>query len=299
MSGPIPLAALTAFVEAGRRGSMKAAAAALGVTPGAVSQQVKRIEQRLGASLFERHNREIRLTVAGQRLLDQVADGFARIEAAWEGLEGEGLERQRRRPATLTVTTPASFAASWLVPRLGRFTARHPEIEVRVETTSRLVDLRREPVDLALRHGLGSYPGLVATHFLDLRILPIASPGLLAKGPPIREPRDCLAYPLLQDSDRADWRLWLRSHGIEDRRAGRGPSFEDDILLIQAALAGQGIALVRELYGREEIASGRLQRVLDLPLPTRFAYYIVTRPDAAQQRKVAAFRDWLLTEAAA
>jgi len=294
MPGPVPLTALRAFVEAGRRGSMKAAAAALGVTPGAVSQQVKHIEQSLGARLFERHNREIRLTLAGQRLLDQIADGFARIEAAWEG-----IERKRRRPATLTVTMPASFAASWLVPRLGRFTTRHPEIEVRVETTSRLVDLMREPVDVALRHGLGSYPGLLATRFLDLRILPIASPALLAKGPPIREPRDCLAYPLLQDSDRADWTLWLRSYGVEDRRAGRGPSFEDDILLIRAALAGQGIALVREIYGREEIAAGLLRRVLDLPLPTRFAYYVVTRPEAAQQRKVAAFRDWLLGEAAA
>ena len=193
------------------------------------------------------------------------------------------VEPSRPTRHSLTVSTSASFAASWLVPRLGDFMARWPTIDVRVETTSRLVDLRRDHVDVALRHGLGDYPGLTAVRFLSPQLVALARPELLAGGPPIAAPRDCLAYPLLQDSERADWRLWLAAHGVEDRRARRGPSFEDDYLAIRAAAAGQGIALVRDVYGGAEIASGELVRVLDLPTPTRFAYYVVIRPDTARR----------------
>ncbi|HLI11613.1 MAG TPA: transcriptional regulator GcvA [Alphaproteobacteria bacterium] len=292
MGRPLPLVSLRAFAETGRLGSMKNAAETLGVTAGAVSQHVKLLEARLGMSLFERRNRELRLTSAGRRLLKPLTQSFARIEEAWALAE-------RKRPGrdTLTVSTTASFAASWLVPRLGRFARRHPDIELRIETTSRLVDLRRDHVDVALRHGLGNYPGSVSIKFLCPQLVPLCSPKLLDRGPPVRAPRDCLAYPLLQESDRADWTLWLRSHGVVDPRASRGPSFTDDLLLVQAAVAGQGIALVRDIYGAEELASGRLVRVLELPWPMRFAYYIVMQPDRARQRKIAAFRTWLMDEA--
>lgn len=298
MTGSLPLVALRAFAETGRLGSMKAAAAALGVTPGAVSQQIKLLETRLGAALFERHNRELQLTAMGRKLLLPLVDGFDRIEAGWSSFERPSARRNR-----LTISATASFATAWLVPRLGRFTALHPGIELRIETTSRLVDLKRDDVDIALRHGLGDYPGYAAVRFLTPHLLPVCNPALLRgtrgrAAKPIRQPADCLAYPLLQDADRADWPLWLQAHGVRDSRASQGASFEGDLLLVQAALAGQGIALVRDIFCRAELASSSLVQVLDLDWPVSFAYYLVALPESLQHRKVAAFRDWLLGEAA-
>lgn len=284
---------LRAFAETGRRGSVRAAAGAMGVTPGAVSQQIKLLEQRLGVVLFERGNREIHLTSAGARLHGSIVRAFDGIEAALDDLN------LRQGRATLTVSTVPAFAASWLVPRLGRFTAANPDIEVRVEATASLVDLARDRVDIAVRHGLGDYPGYESRRLIAPVLLPVASPALLAGGPPIRAPADCLAHPLLQDSDRADWLLWLRAFGVEDARAERGPSFEDDVLLIRAAAAGQGIALVRDIYAREEIENGRLALAIDRPWPTRFAYYAVTRSRATERPgATASFVAWLEAEAA-
>lgn len=298
MPGPLPLLGLRAFAEVGRRGSMKEAAAALGVTPGAVSQQVKLLEGRLGVTLLERRNREVRLTPAGRRLLKPLAVAFETIEETVAAFEGR--RRTRWRKQTLTVTTAASLAATWLVPRLGRFTERDPRIELRIETTSRLVDLRRETeTDVALRHGLGDYPGLVATPFLTPRLIPVCSPTLLAQGPEIRQPADCFQFPLIQDAERADWALWLRAHGVRGRddQARQGSSMADDSLAVRAALSGQGLALVRDVYAEEEIAAGRLVLALDRPWPTPFAYYFVTRPEIADRSDIAAFRAWILEEA--
>jgi LysR family glycine cleavage system transcriptional activator len=276
---------------------MKAAAEVMNVTPGAISQQIKLLEERLGQQLFDRQNRAIALTKAGRALLQPMLEGFDRIDAAWQGASNP---RRRNR---LSISTTAAMATSWLMPRLGRFTAAHPEIELQIETTNRLVDLRRAGVDLALRHGLGDYPGLTAIRFLTPRLLPVCSPAFLREArkrglPKILTARDCLAYPLLQDGDRADWPLWLRCHGIDDPRATMGASFEGDLLLVQAALVGQGIALVRDIFVTAEIASGRLASVLDLGWPANFAYYLVARPEMLRQRKVALFRDWLLGEVA-
>ncbi len=300
MSGPLPLLALRAFTEVGRRGSVKAAAAVLGVTPGAVSQQVKALEIRLGTVLFERRNREIRLTRPGQRLLARVGDAFGQLEDAVGSFE---RHRDRRR-RTLTVSTVASFAATWLVPRLGRFTAAHPTIEIRIRTGAELVSIGNGPddADLAIRHGLGQYPGLESIRLLRPRLVPVGCPAALAAGVPIREPADCLRYPLLQDADAADWSLWFQALGVGDPegRAGGGARFADDYLLIRAAAAGQGLALVRDTYAADEIAAGRLEIALDVPWPTQFAYYVVTIPGSAARRpEIAAFRNWIAAEAKA
>lgn len=295
MAGKLPWLGLRAFAEVGRLGSIKAAAESLGVTAGAVSQQIKLLEDRLKVDLLRRGNRVIALTPAGTRLHGPLAAGFQQIEEAVEG-----LGRRRSSRESLTISTVASFAAAWLVPRLGGFTARHPEIEVRIETSFRLVDLKAERVDVALRHGLGDYPGLLAEKLLALRLLPVASPALLAEGPPIRDAAGCLNYPLLHDRDRADWPLWLRAQGVaaaRSRQANKGPSFADDFLQLRAAVAGQGIALVRDLYVAEEVAAGRLAVALEGPWPSPFAYYLVTRPALAQTAKVRAFRDWIVNEA--
>ena len=291
MGAVLPLLALRAFVETGRHGSLKAAAAVMGVTPGAISQQLKLLQARTGVELFTRTRLGVALTPAGAqvhpallRAFDQIQDSMAMLDAIHA--------RQ-----TLTISTVPSFAASWLVPRLGRFTARHPAIEVRVEASSALAELRRDRIDIAIRHGLGEYPGLISRPLAAPVLLPVACPTLLADGPPIRSAVDCLQYPLLQDSDRSDWSLWFSALGLPpDPRIERGPAFDDDVLLIRAAEAGQGIALVRDLYVESEVASGRLAVVLDQPWPTRFAYYAVTLPGAGENPTIAAFLCWLQEE---
>jgi len=287
------LQALRTFVEVGQRKSVKAAAQALHVTPGAVSQQIRVLEDRLGVVLLERERLGMRLTEAGASVFPRLREAFLQIDQAMHDLESTKARR------SLTVSTVATFAASWLVPRLGRFKQLHPDIEIRVEATSELVDLRRDRVDVALRHGLGDYPGLEVIPLMAPVLTPVASPGFLkAHGAVIHEAGDCLGYPLLHDGDRADWPLWLKAHGVAgDLRAERGSAFDDDFLLIRAAEAGQGLALVPQAYAQEEIAAGRLIQVLDKPWPARFAYYAVTRPGAADRTEVRAFLEWIRDEA--
>lgn len=267
-----PLQALRTFVEVGQRKSVKAAAQALHVTPGAVSQQIRVLEERLGVVLLERERLGMRLTEAGASVYPRLLDAFLQIDQTMHA-----LERAKGR-LSLTVSTVATFAASWLVPRLGRFRQLHPDIEIRVEATSELVDLRRDRVDVALRHGLGDYPGHEVNFLMAPVLTPVAAPEFLkAHQAQISEASDCLDFPLLHDGDRADWPLWLKAHGVaDDTRAERGSAFEDDFLLIRAAEAGQGLALVPQAYAQEEIAAGRLVQVLDKPWPARFAYYALT-----------------------
>lgn len=292
MATLLPLLALRTFVEVGQRGSIKAAAEAMHVTSGAVSQQIRLLEDRTGVQLFTRERLGLRLTEAGAGVHPALLQAFEQIEKAVQT-----LDRIKARQ-TLTVSTVATFAASWLVPRLGRFNQRHPHIEVRVEATSSVVDMRRDRVDVALRHGLGVYPGLHVTRLMAPVLVPVARPGLIPQDAVISSPQDCLDYPLLHDSDRADWSLWLAAHGVaEDPRAERGTAFEDDFLLIRAAEAGQGLALVPSEYAADEIAAGHLIQVLDKPWPARFAYYVVTRPDAIERPEVKAFVEWVMEEA--
>jgi len=297
MAGPLPLLGLRTFAEVGRVLSMQAAARRLGITPGAVSQQVKLLEARLGMVLFERGNRFIRLTRAGAALLDGVGGAFQQIEDALGAID----RLQGRGRTSLTVSTTSTFAANWLVPRLGGFVARHPAITVEILTTSDLVHVGAGPgnADLAIRHGLGDWAGMATIPLLRPRLLPVGSPALLAKGPPIAEPADCLAYPLLHDPETADWRLWLQAMGVDNVDAStlRGTRLADSTLLARAAVAGQGLALLRDTYAMDEIAAGRLQVALDAPWPMEFAYYIVTTR-GTHLPTVKAFSDWLRAEAA-
>jgi LysR family glycine cleavage system transcriptional activator len=288
----LPLLALRAFTETGRLGSLKAAAECLGVTPGAVSQQIRLLEDRVGVALFVRGHHGVHLTEAGARVHANLIRGFDLIEKSYATLANLNAEK------TLTISTVPSFASAWLVPRIGRFSALYPDIEVRVEASAKLVDFRRDRIDVALRHGLGNYPGLESIRLMAPVLLPVASPALLAQGPLINEPSDCLQYPLLQDSDRADWMLWLQAHGVQVGDEGRrGMSFEEDLLLLRAAAAGQGIALVQDTHAQDDIDAGKLVVALDKPWPSRFAYYLVSRPGAVQRPEVQAFIQWIKAEA--
>lgn len=215
MGAVLPLLALRAFVETARHGNLTRAAAAMGVTPGAVSQQLRALQARTGGVLFQRFSHGMRLTPEGEQVYPGLRQAFEQITASLAQLEAINARQ------TLTVSTEPSFAATWLVPRLGQFSASHPQVEVRVEATALLTDLRRERIDVAIRHGLGDYPGLDVQALMAPPLIPVASPRLLAEGPEIREAIDCLAYPLLQESERNDWRLWLRAMGWRTTRAAR------------------------------------------------------------------------------
>ena len=292
MGKVLPLLALRAFTETGRTGSIKSAAEVMGVTSGAVSQQIRLLEERTGVNLFRRTRYGVELTEEGANVYPALLRAFAQIEASLTTLEASS-QRQ-----TLTVSTLPSFAASWLVPRLGRFMAQNPEIEVRVEASSGLTNLHGGRVDIALRHGLGNYPDYEVQPLMAPALVPVISAALLASGPVIEQPSDCLAYPLLQDSDRADWRLWLTACGVKATpEAERGTAFDEDFLLLKAAEAGQGIALIRDIYAKPEIAAGRLTLAIDRPWPTQFAYYILTLPENAQKPALKLFIEWLHQEA--
>ena len=281
---------LHTFVVVARCGRMRDAAERMALTPGAISQRIRELEDTIGHRLFTRTRAGVELTAAGRALFASLDGPFRVIEEVENGLAGPPARR-------VTVSTMGSFAANWLVPRLAGFSRRHPDIDVALETESRIVDLRREPVDLAIRHGLGHYPGLEATWLMAPELIVVASPGLLRSRRPIAAPADCLDFPLLHDMDRSDWRLWFEVLGVNAPPDLKGPSFADDHLMVRAAVAGQGLALVRNVYADDDLRSSRLVQALTVRWPTEFAYYAVATPEALQRPAVRHFRDWLAEEA--
>lgn len=292
MTLPVSFGALRTFVEVGRQGSIKRAAQELNVTPGAVSQQVKALEARFGVQLLERGNRAVKLSAHGLRLFGKVAPAFEQIDAAVQLFED-----RRSGPRSLVVSTTPSLAACWLTPRLGRFAAQHPAIEIRIETSAQLADMASGMVDVAIRHGSGEYPDLDATELFTPSLVAVASPSLLINGP-LNNPADCLRYPLLQDRDRADWPAWFEAHGVRPvRNAIKGPSYADDALLIQGAIAGQGLAVVRDVYAARALEAGSIMLAVDAPVLTQAGYFVVVKPDRMTVPRIAAFRQWLIGEA--
>ncbi|SCX22938.1 Gcv operon activator [Agrobacterium sp. DSM 25558] len=283
------LSLLHTFVLVGRVGRMRDVSTAMSVTPGAISQRIRQLEDRLGYRLFTRSKAGVMLNPAGQALFTSLDEAFRKIETVDQRLD-------RRLGKRVTVTTMGSFASSWLVPRLKDFARRYPETDVIVEAESRVVDLANEPVDLAIRHGLGDYPGLLSTWLMAPELMVVASPSL-PKVDTVLSPADCLRFPLLHDADRSDWRLWFEAHGIATERDLKGPSFNDDYLLVRAAMSNQGLALIRDVYVDEELRSGQLVNVLNIRWPSKFAYYAVTTAKVLQRPAVRNFVDWLSEQA--
>jgi LysR family transcriptional regulator, glycine cleavage system transcriptional activator len=235
---PPSLAAVLAFETAARTLSFTGAANELGQTQGAVSHQVSTLEARLGVKLFERQARGLKLTEAGERYLPLVRDSLKRLRAA------EDLVRLER-PSVLTVTVSPNFASKWLVPRLGGFSVTHPNLDLRISASLQHVDFNREDIDLAVRHGEGHWPELHVTRLCAEELFPVCNPSLLKAGPPIRAPSDLTKHVLVHDRNRKHWRDWLSAFGVESTKDERGPVFDQTALAIDAALAGQGIALAR------------------------------------------------------
>jgi LysR family transcriptional regulator, glycine cleavage system transcriptional activator len=283
-------ALLQTFVAVARAGKMKQAAHELALTPGAVSQRIRQLEEAAGRRLFTRNPAGVELSAAGVAMFEALAEPFRAIETVDREL---GAPSPRR----VTVSTMPSFAATWLVPRLATFAKHHPDIEIAVETGARLVDLRREPIDLAIRHGLGKYPGLEATWLIAPELIVVASPDLLKNQAPLGKPADCLAFPLLHDLNRQDWPFWFEAHGVAAPNCKKGPAFSENHLIVRAAVAGQGLALVRDIYAEDDLRSKKLVKPLTVNWPVQFAYYAVTTSEALQKPAVRRFREWLVEEA--
>ena len=294
-----PLSSLRTFEAAARHASFTRAAAELNVTPAAVSHQVRALEAHVGVDLFRRIGRSVELTVAGRTLLPGVREGFARL--------GEAVDRLRAvaEPGVMTVSVAPSFAAKWLVLRLDGFRQRHPEIDVRISATTRVVDFGRDEIDLAVRYGAGRYPGLHVERLLDAEVYPVCSPALLDGANPLREPADLRRHALIHDESAAindeliDWRMWLAAAGVEGVDATRGLRVNSGFLAVEAAIAGRGVALVNGALAAADLAAGRLVRPFSLSLRDGFAYWIVCPPDRLERAKVRAFRAWLIDEAGA
>ena len=287
-----PLNALRVFEAAARHLSFTRAAEELNVTQAAVSHQIKGLEARLELKLFRRLNRALLLTDQGQAYFPPVRDALEALAAATERLGADDTAGR------LTVSTLVSFAANWLVPRLGRYRALNPEIDVRITTSDNLVDFARQDVDLAIRYGSGDWRGLDAVRLMTEEVFPVCSPGLPHGGPPLRNPSDLGHFTLLHDEMREDWRMWLMAAGATGIDATRGPGFSNSNLVVQAAIAGEGVALGRSVLVADDLAVGRLVRPFDMSLPGEFAYYVVCPEANAKRPKVEAFREWLLDEAA-
>jgi len=288
-----PLAALRAFEAAARHLSFTRAAAELHVTQTAISHQIRALEELLGVKLFRRLPRGLVLTDEAQRYLPAVRDAFDRIDAATEQLAAVSAS------GALTVSVVPSFAAKWLVPRLGRFRVARPDVDLRISTSSHLVDFAREDVDLGIRMGRGNYPALRVDRLFGEVLMPVCAPALLAGTHPLRQPGDLRHQVLLHEDDYTGWQLWLELAGVAGVEARRGPIFTDGAIVVQAAAEGQGVALARLALAAGDIAAGRLVRPFAVSMPYDLAYYLVCPRATAERPRIAAVRAWLLEEAAA
>jgi LysR family transcriptional regulator, glycine cleavage system transcriptional activator len=288
-----PLNALRAFEAAARHLSFTTAASELNVTQAAISHQIKALEERLGLKLFRRVGRNLLLSDAAQAYLPEIAAAFDRIAGATRRLH------QYDAAGVLSATVLPSFAAKWLLPRLGRFRAAHPEIDLRISSSVETVDLMREDFDIALRAGSGDYPGMRADAILSESFFPVCSPALLAGPLPLRAADDLRHHTLLHDEPRDLWQLWFKMVGIADIDATRGPGFSDSGMLIWAAIEGQGVAIAKGTLAADDLRAGRLVRPFGQSMPADFSYWLVCPEASADRPKIVAFREWLLAEAGA
>lgn len=286
-----PLNGLRAFEASARHLSMTLAARELHVTPGAVSLQVKELEAVLGVPLFVRRPRSLELTPQGMAYFAAVRSAFRQIREATADIAA------RARLSVLTISCTPTFAAQWLMPRLARFEAQVPGIDVRISATSRIADFARDGIDVAIRHGSGRYVGLVSERLIDDELTPVCSPALLEKVGGLATPADLARVTLLHDEHRHDWRLWLQVAGASGVDASNGHVFSDSNGAIEAAKAGHGVALVRLPFVEHELAQGSLVAPFSQRIGSDIAYHLVYPATALDRPHVAAFRTWIFAEA--
>ena len=308
MLGPLPLNALTAFEAASRHLSFARAAEELNVTPAAISQQIRSLEDQLGIALFHRRPRGLALTAAAESGLPLLREGFANLR------HGVGRMRGEARQSSLNVWTAPSFASKWLVPRLQRFAASHPDITLCIMASTDLMDtsgaastmpataFREHDVDVAIRFGKGLYPGCRVEKLMPAAAVPLCSPALLRQGRhPLRRPDDLRHHTLLHDDTpyegRPDWASWLAAAGIAGIDSGRGIHFNHVSLALEAAVDSQGVVLSIAQLAANDIRAGRLVIPFDVQVPLDYAYHLISLEDSPNAVNVDAFRTWLMAEA--
>lgn len=299
---PIPgTRALRTLEAAGRHLNFTRAADELGLTPAAVSYQIKEIEDQLGIVLFTRTSRTIRLTEQGVVVFDAAVDALDTL--------GRAVARARkmeRGAGLLKVSADAQFAAKWLMRRIEGFRKAHPGIELRFDISSDLRDFGQDDIDVAIRFGGGKYPGLAAHRLFDNAIGPVCSPALLSAGPPIRQARDLANHTLAhiewsrQGITWPNWPMWMAAAGVDDFDDSRTVVFGTSSELLQAALEGSAVVLAEFAMVAGDLAEGRLVRPLELSLriSPEFAYFLVYPQATVDDPRIVAFRDWILPEAA-
>jgi len=264
------------------------AAKEMHVTHGAVSQRIKRLEGHLGTPLFRRSGTGMLLTDEGRRLMERVRAALSEIT------EGVEAIRSSDRDRILTVSMLPGFATYWLMPRLAGFIDRHPDIEVNIRPTMSLTDFTRDEVDMAVRFGPGAWPGLISIKLYDEELVPVCSPAFRRGGLP-RAPGDLLKVPLLHD-ERQPWSIWFKAVGLDYRDARQRPRYSDQTLLLEAAIAGLGVALARASLVAADLKSGRLVRLFSRSVPTRNSFFIVYPRGSESFGKIQVFQEWLLEQ---
>jgi len=290
MSRLPPMQALRAFDAAARLQSLSRAAQSLHLTHGAISHQIKSLEGELGVSLVERAGRGIRLTEEGERFAARVREALDRLAEAVRDVT------DKSNPRRIRVSVVPSFAARWLLPRIGRFIAQHPDIDLDVRATLNLVDFQRDDVDFAVRHGTGVWPGVLAEPMFDETYFPVASPRLFGGRLP-KEPAELARHVLLR-GEGEPWEPWFRAAGLDWPEPTRGAMFNDSSHMVQAAAEGQGIALARESLLGNDLQTGTLVRLFDISIPAPRRFWFVYPPRMAHSPKLALLRDWLFGELA-
>ncbi|MBZ9675385.1 transcriptional regulator GcvA [Mesorhizobium sp. ES1-1] len=302
MANPLPgTRALRTLEAAARHLNFTRAADELGLTPAAVSHQIKEIEDQLGLALFTRTSRTMRLTPAGEIVFEAAIDAL--------DLLGRAVMRARkmtRGTALLKVTLDAQFAAKWLMRRVEDFRKQKPGIELSFDIAYGLRDFDRDDVDVGIRFGAGNYPGLCAHRLFDNIIIPVCSPALLASGPPLSEPRDLFHHTLAhiewarQGVTWPNWRMWMAAAGVDDFDDSRTIVFGTSTDAVQAAVDGNAVALADFAMVANDLSEGRLVRPFELSIRVapEFAYFLVYPQAMADDPRVAGFRDWILEEVA-
>ncbi|PMS22102.1 LysR family transcriptional regulator [Trinickia dabaoshanensis] len=287
MARHLPLNALRAFESSARHLSFTRAARELNVTQAAVSQQVRALEERLGAQLFKRLPRGLGMTDEGQALLPVLSDAFGRIDAVLKQFEGGHFHE------VLTVGVVGTFAVGWLMPRLSLFRSAYPFVELRLLTHNNLVDFAAEGFDFAIRFGDGNWPGTQAVALLDAPLSALCAPELAKR---LRTPRDLAAETLLRSYRADEWALWLTAAGLPES-AVRGPVFDSSRLMVEAAMLGAGVALAPARMFERELQAGRLVRPFDVEVDTG-SYWLTWLKSKRMAPAMQVFRDWIVEQAA-
>ncbi|KAJ55142.1 hypothetical protein ACMU_15410 [Actibacterium mucosum KCTC 23349] len=291
-----PLNALRAFEASARHLSFVAAADELSVTPAAISHQVKKLEDFLGVPLFRRRTRGLVLVEAGQRLAKELHSVFSTLDQAMEQV------METDRGGSLALTVAPTFAAMWLIPRLQKFYAQHPDIDVLVSTSLGLVDFQRDDFDAAIRLGHGQWPGLEAIKLFDESVIPMCSPRLLDGKNAIRTPSDLKNHVLLHnqsmdfDPNAPTWQTWLDASGTQDVDASRGMQFSLPDHGLQAAIDGAGVVLGWRFLSAKDVQAGRVVELFDLAIPLGSTFYLVYPEAHSRRPNIVALRNWVLGE---